>query len=381
VEADGDEPVPLIATFEITGRRPLPPTAEELAGLDTQEVTTAGAATLLLTPQAATGVLRGLGVSAQALELVAAGGRLALAVGGRVIGYAIPGVGVVMLAYTAYQIMDAAERNARGAPFFADDGTLQRYAPSADPLSSSLVLERFEPSASASPEEADGRWVAVGYVTPLSDEERRRLLGPLTTPIPDPQPPPIFVNIPPVVPQAQEGFDIGPPTMPLPGFDPGPTLTIDDIILENRQRADDASRANPDLRTPSSVVGTTDGGPGEWDYSPTRSAGEKYQEQITGVPRGIEYEVNGVWFDGYDAEANVLLDAKDWVNYPPEDTEFWQKGVVKEAEQQVRAAAGTGARIEWRVATQEAADALTDLFAANDQLRGKIDVVVVPRKP
>jgi hypothetical protein len=68
-----------------------------------------------------------------------------------------------MLAYTAYQIMDAAERNARGAPFFADDGTLQRYAPSADPLSNSLVLERFEPSVSASPEETGDHWVSDAH--------------------------------------------------------------------------------------------------------------------------------------------------------------------------------------------------------------------------
>jgi hypothetical protein len=143
----------------------------------------------------------------------------------------VANVYIVLVAVTI-QIWKEGQRTTASPPFFAQDGTLQRYAPSQDPLSSSLVLERFEPSVSASPEETSGRWVAVGYVTPLSDEERRRLMGPLITPIPDPTPPPILVNVPPALPQTQpEGFDVAPPMQPLPGFDPAPPLTVEDVIV------------------------------------------------------------------------------------------------------------------------------------------------------
>jgi hypothetical protein len=94
----------------------------------------------------------------------------------------------------------------------------------------------------------------------------------------------------------------------------------------------------------------------------------------------VEYKVNGVWFDGYDASRGVLVDSKDWQNYPPEGAEFWKDGAVKEAEGQLDAAAGTGARIEWQVSSQQAADALNELIGSRDTLRGRVTVVVVPKR-
>ncbi len=72
-------------------------------------------------------------------------------------------------------------------------------------------------------------------------------------------------------------------------------------------------------RSPSNfAVGASDGGPGAWS-SITRPDTDayRYQERITGAPRGVEYNVNGVNFDGYDADRDVLLDAKHWTQECP----------------------------------------------------------------
>ena len=72
-------------------------------------------------------------------------------------------------------------------------------------------------------------------------------------------------------------------------------------------------------RSPSNfAIGATDGGPGTWS-SITRPDTDayRYQELITGAPRGVEYNVNGVNFDGYDAQRGVLLDAKHWTQECP----------------------------------------------------------------
>jgi hypothetical protein len=52
------------------------------------------------------------------------------------------------------------------------------------------------------------------------------------------------------------------------------------------------------------TLGASDGGPGTW-ASLTRPDTDayRYQSRITGAPRGVEYNVNGVNFDGYDPHA------------------------------------------------------------------------------
>ncbi len=75
----------------------------------------------------------------------------------------------------------------------------------------------------------------------------------------------------------------------------------------------------PVPRSPSHfAIGASDGGPGAWS-SITRPDNDayRYQELITGAPRGVEYNVNGVNFDGYDANRDVLLDAKHWTQECP----------------------------------------------------------------
>jgi Restriction endonuclease fold toxin 5 len=220
----------------------------------------------------------------------------------------------------------------------------------------------------------------MGRFKVLTDEQLRNLQQPTATPgAPLPPLPPLPTPVDRPDPAAP-GYEATPPVAGTPGRPAAPPVTLQDLIMQSRQRADDAWRANPNLRSPSSLNGTSEGGPGQWGYSPTRTGGEAYQEQVTGVPRGVEYNVNGVWFDGYDASRGVLVDSKDWVNYPPAEAEFWQSGVVKEANGQLDAAASTGARVEWQVSSQQAADALNELIGSTEELRGRITVVVVPKR-
>jgi energy-coupling factor transporter ATP-binding protein EcfA2 len=140
-----------------------------------------------------------------------------------------------------------------------------------------------------------------------------------------------------------------------------------------------SQQQNLQLRHPSTLIGNSDGGPGVWDWCPIRKKGVEYQEQVTGVPREIEYKVNDVWFDGYDASRNTLIDAKDWGGYVLPDKPFWQESVGPEAERQLRAVASLGRQvgIEWQVSTQEAADAIRRYLSGRN-LTG-INVVVVPK--
>lgn len=121
------------------------------------------------------------------------------------------------------------------------------------------------------------------------------------------------------------------------------------------------------LRSHHQLLGRSEGGPGKWVLSPPRAKGVEYQEQITGVERGMEYAVpqsdgSGkiVLFDGYDAERKVLLDAKDWKNYPPSDYDFWESDVLGQASAQRKA--GNGSVIEWHFRSREARDAVYSLF-------------------
>jgi hypothetical protein len=225
------------------------------------------------------------------------------------------------------------------------------------------------------------------YQTPtgfavLSDKQLALLRPQITTPAlpPGNSSPPRLPVPTPDRDNGTPGYVATPPVAGTPGLPAAPPLTPQDLIIESRQRADDAWRANPNLRSPTALDGTSDGGPGQWGYSPTRTGGEAYQEQITGVPRGVEYNVNGVWFDGYDPSRGVLIDSKDWVNYPPAEADFWKKGAVEDANRQLDAARGTGARVEWQVSSQHAADALNELISGDRRLNGRITVVVVPKR-
>ena len=118
-------------------------------------------------------------------------------------------------------------------------------------------------------------------------------------------------------------------------------------------------------RSPSNfALGASDGGPGVW--SPvTRPDNDayRYQQRISGAPRGVEYNVNGIHFDGYDAERNVLLDAKHWTQECPLGDKCRSEPLkqrladtlVAEARRQLLATEGFNVSIEWRVVDEEMA--------------------------
>jgi hypothetical protein len=135
-------------------------------------------------------------------------------------------------------------------------------------------------------------------------------------------------------------------------------------------------------RSPSNfAIGASDGGPGEWSsISRPDTDAYRYQERITGAPRGVEYNVNGVNFDGYDAQRDVLLDAKHWTQECPLGDRCRSEPLkralsnklLEEALRQIEAVRETGTRIEWRVVDEEMAlriSAILDegLDAASDR--------------
>lgn len=103
-----------------------------------------------------------------------------------------------------------------------------------------------------------------------------------------------------------------------------------------------------------------------------------YQEQITGVPAGAVYLVNGVKFDGF--ADGKLLDAKaeGYEKFLNKNGEFqsWYRGangLLEEARRQTTAAEGTP--IVWHVAEEKAATAIQNL------LKGKFDEITVVHTP
>lgn len=123
---------------------------------------------------------------------------------------------------------------------------------------------------------------------------------------------------------------------------------------ESKTKPEDKTITRLKLRTAADIRGKTEGGPGVWKESPKRTKGIEYQEQITGVERGAEYEVKEIWFDGYDPKRKVLLDAKDWEKWPPVDKDFWQ----------------------WHVSTTEKATVLDEFLKLN---KLPIKVVCTPK--
>ena len=136
---------------------------------------------------------------------------------------------------------------------------------------------------------------------------------------------------------------------------------------QSAQSANPPLPPKPPLQQASQLLGKTQGGPGMWKNAPARTKGMEYQEQISGVTRGLEYAMPSkapgrgeVLFDGFDTQRRVLLDAKDWQGYPPANTSFWKPGTIEEARRQIKAAGSTP--IEWHFSTQESIDAVQSLF-------------------
>ncbi len=147
----------------------------------------------------------------------------------------------------------------------------------------------------------------------------------------------------------------------------------------------------PVPRSPTNfTLGASDGGPGTWSSIPRpNNDAYRYQELITGAPRGVEYNVNGVNFDGYDANRDVLLDAKHWTQecplgdkcrYEPLKQRMSDQ-LVTEARRQLDATRATGSSIEWRVVDEEMAlriSSILDERVRPASARQRITVIYTP---
>lgn len=85
-------------------------------------------------------------------------------------------------------------------------------------------------------------------------------------------------------------------------------------------------------------------------------------------------------FDGYDPKRDVLLDAKDWNDWPPLDRDFGINKVVKDAKKSSDVAKQTGKKLEWHVPTEAKKQQLDELFKSRSDLGIDIDVVVTPKQ-
>ncbi len=123
-------------------------------------------------------------------------------------------------------------------------------------------------------------------------------------------------------------------------------------------------------------------GPGQWGLAQESMSprARHYQEQITRHSADDAYWIGGVGrnsggvkFDGF--ENGVLLEAKGpgYANKFLDDLrpKVWfeksgAKALVEQARRQLRASHGTGASIRWHIAEQKTAEAIRELFRAND---------------
>jgi hypothetical protein len=143
--------------------------------------------------------------------------------------------------------------------------------------------------------------------------------------------------------------------------------------------------------------GASDGGNGQWvERGRPDNDAYRYQQQVTGAPRNgtrvPEYQVKGVDFDGYDAERNVLIDAKHYTEVCPLadcKPEFLRgkiaENIIAQARDQIDAVLAStdpAASIEWHVVNREMAlkveTILADGFRGNPSYFGKIIVIHTP---
>ncbi|MGR5150090.1 Tox-REase-5 domain-containing protein [Photobacterium alginatilyticum] len=148
------------------------------------------------------------------------------------------------------------------------------------------------------------------------------------------------------------------------------------VVRELAGSVDEAARFFPNKIKPSFVHGQSDGGKGVWSYN-SRTSGSgstwaQYQSQISGAPDGTEYLVKTdlmpsgqKWFDGYDPDRNVLLDAKRYLDWPKENLPFSINKVVEDARMESAIAKQLKTKVEWHIPNQEKAELVEQLLREN----------------
>jgi len=127
-------------------------------------------------------------------------------------------------------------------------------------------------------------------------------------------------------------------------------------------------------------------GPGEWrsGSEPGVGPGRAFQSSRTGKPADWIYWLKGVKFDGFRSAGNTLLEAKnngwEWLLRQPWFTAKGGglEGMVNQANRQLKAARGTGARVVWEVEGQGSARAIEAELRANRVTVGSNGITVVP---
>jgi len=153
-------------------------------------------------------------------------------------------------------------------------------------------------------------------------------------------------------------------------------------------------------RSPSGyAIGASDGGAGNWREvkrsatSPSAEAAYRYQQQVTGAPRDgpniREYRVGDVDFDGYDAERDVLIDAKHYTEFCPLadcKPEFLRgklaQSLLEQAVRQINAVKSIDmdVPIEWHIANREMSEKISEILRSKLRREdaGRIMVVFTP---
>ncbi|MET0450498.1 MAG: Tox-REase-5 domain-containing protein [Mycobacterium sp.] len=135
-------------------------------------------------------------------------------------------------------------------------------------------------------------------------------------------------------------------------------------------------------------------GPGQWveESRGDREDWKKYEQQVTGYPAGMEYEVDmpdgdSVEFDGYDPDAGdngLYIEAKgkgyEWM--VADNGQFdprWRvnEQISNELQGQYEASLETGVPVEWRVADPRTAGAI-QAIVDRDGYGDRITVITVP---
>jgi filamentous hemagglutinin family protein len=168
----------------------------------------------------------------------------------------------------------------------------------------------------------------------------------------------------------------------VPGTSGASGLTVGDF-LNQAQAITAASNAEAGGFQFSGVANTA-GGPGVWINTP-ESMSERaasYQQFVTGADQGQAYLVNGVKFDGYNADAGILLEAKGpgYANFVGSNGTFMSffsgdQALLEQASRQIQVAGDIP--IQWHVAEPEAAEAINNLLQ-NEGL-GNIEVIHTPQ--
>lgn len=181
----------------------------------------------------------------------------------------------------------------------------------------------------------------------------------------------------------------------------GDTLVLENLLVEGEQRVFNFSVAEtesyfvgvsevwahnstcdirtPGYRAPASPsgyrLGASDGGSGAWrTINHQDTPAYRYQQQVTGAPRNLEYRVMDRDFDGYDSVRDVLLDTKRYTDANILVREGVPDGVrdsvisrlVAQARGQLDAVARStnpATQVEWHVASPAAAERVREVLA------------------